>query len=84
MHRQVIENLELSGVLILETCTPEQLRYGTGGPSRAEMMMDAAVLREERGGPDFQWLSERKREGIEGRYHRGRGHVVQAVARKPG
>lgn len=83
VHRRVVEGLRPGGIFILEAYTPRQLDYGTGGPPAAEMMMDEETLRSELAGLDFQWLSEGEREVIEGQYHTGLAHVVQAVARKP-
>ncbi len=83
VHRRVVEALRPGGVLILEAYTPEQLRFGTGGPPVAELTMDLATLEDELAGLVFEVASEREREVFEGRYHRGPGHVVQIVGRKP-
>jgi hypothetical protein len=63
--------------------TPEQLRFGTGGPPVAALTMDLATLQVELAGLVFEVAGEREREVFEGRYHRGRDHVVQFVGRKP-
>ena len=49
----------------------------------AEMTMDLATLEDELAGLVFEVARELEREAFEGRYHRGRGHVVQIVGRKP-
>jgi 2-polyprenyl-3-methyl-5-hydroxy-6-metoxy-1,4-benzoquinol methylase len=83
VHRRVVEGLRPGGVLILEAYTPEQLRFGTGGPPVAEMTMALAALEAELSGLVFEVAREQEREVFEGRYHHGRGHVVQIVGRKP-
>jgi hypothetical protein len=45
---------------------------------------DLATLGVELAGLVFDVAHEREREVFEGRYHRGRGHVVQIVELKPG
>ena len=47
------------------------------------MTMDLLRLEEELTGLDFEYARECEREVIEGKYHTGRGHVVQLVGRKP-
>ncbi len=83
VHRRVVAGLRPGGVLILEAYTPEQLRLGTGGPPAAELTMDLATLEGELARLVFEVAGEREREVFEGRYPRGRGHVVQIVGRKP-
>jgi SAM-dependent methyltransferase len=83
VHRRVVERLRPGGVLILEAYTPEQLRFGTGGPPVVELTMDPATLEDELAGLVFELAHEREREVFEGRYHRGSGHVVQILGRKP-
>ncbi|WP_200389711.1 hypothetical protein [Thiocapsa imhoffii] len=83
VHRRVVEGLRPGGVLILEAYTPEQLRFGTGGPPVAELTMSLATLQVELDGLMFEVARECEREVFEGRYHQGRGHVVQIIGRKP-
>jgi hypothetical protein len=70
VHRRVVDGLRPGGVLILEAYTPEQLRFGTGGPPVAELTMDLATLEVELAGLVFEVAREREREVFEGRYHR--------------
>ncbi|RKT37926.1 SAM-dependent methyltransferase [Thiocapsa rosea] len=83
VHRRVVEGLRPGGALILEAYTPEQLRFGTGGPPVAELTMSLATLQVELAGLVFEVARECEREVFEGRYHQGRGHVVQILGRKP-
>ncbi|WP_017301601.1 class I SAM-dependent methyltransferase [Nodosilinea nodulosa] len=83
VHRQVVAGLRPGGVFVLEAYTPRQLDFKTGGPPKAEMMMDLATLRQELGGLDFKQAAELEREIQEGRFHQGRSAVVQVLAFKP-
>ena len=81
--RSCPETLRPGEVLILEAYTLEQLRLGTGGPPVAELSIDLATLEDELAGLVFEVARKREREVFEGRYHHGRGHVVQISGRKP-
>jgi len=83
VHAAIPRALRPGGILLLEAYTPAQLDHGTGGPPVAELMMDAASLRDELQGLVFEHLAECEREVVEGKGHRGTGAVVQAIARKP-
>jgi 2-polyprenyl-3-methyl-5-hydroxy-6-metoxy-1,4-benzoquinol methylase len=83
LHAAVVQALKPGGVLVLESYTPEQLTYKTGGPPVAEMMMTLAGLREELAGLTFVVGCEKVREIQEGKFHFGTSAVVQVVARKP-
>jgi len=82
VHKRATKALKPGGVLILEAYTPKQLEFGTGGPPNAAMMMTLQDLREELTGLDFEIGRELERNVLEGKYHTGRGHVVQVVARR--
>jgi 2-polyprenyl-3-methyl-5-hydroxy-6-metoxy-1,4-benzoquinol methylase len=83
LHKQVVEGLRPGGMLVLEAYRPEQLQYKTGGPPTAEPMMMLSALREELTGLEIIHGEELVREVIEGKYHTGKGAVVQVLARKP-
>lgn len=83
LHRQIVAGLKPGGVLILEAYTPAQLALGTGGPKVVELMMSAEALRAEFNGLDVELIQELERDVVEGKFHTGRGAVVQLVARKP-
>jgi SAM-dependent methyltransferase len=82
LHRSVVAALRPGGVLLLESYTPGQLAYKTGGPPSAELLMTLAAVREELAGLDFLTAEEKLREVHEGRYHDGMSAVLQVVARK--
>jgi SAM-dependent methyltransferase len=83
LMRGIVDGLRPGGLLLLEAYVPRQLELGTGGPPRAELMLDEATLRDELSGLEFLRLEEVEREIREGRGHHGRSAVVQVVARKP-
>jgi hypothetical protein len=83
LHRAVVAALKPGGVLLLESYTPGQLEYKTGGPPTADMMLTLAAAREELAGLELLHAEEKLREVHEGSYHEGRSAVVQVVARKP-
>ena len=83
LHAEVVAGLRPGGVFILEAYTPAQLEWGTGGPPTAELMMKREALTEELEGLEFEEAVERERDVIEGRFHTGRGAVVQVLAHKP-
>lgn len=83
LHRSVVMALRPGGVLLLESYTPKQLEYKTGGPPTAELMMTLGAVREELAGLEFLDAEEKLREVHEGKYHDGMSAVLQVVARKP-
>ncbi len=83
LHRSAVAALRPGGVLLLESYTPKQLEYKTGGPPTAELMMTLAAVREELDGLEFVDAEEKLREVHEGKYHHGLSAVLQIVARKP-
>jgi len=82
VHRQVVDGLRPGGVLLLEAYTPRQLQFATGGPPVAELTMDLESLRRELTGLELVHAEELEREVHEGRYHFGRGAVVQLIGIK--
>ena len=83
VHHRVVAGLRPGGVLVLEAYTPTQLKLKTGGPPTADMLMTLDTLRQELDGLHFTHAMELERDIIEGKYHTGRGAVVQVVAVKP-
>lgn len=82
IHKKVIESLKPGGIFILEAYTPEQLKYKTGGPPVADLMMTAGELQSELSGLKILKLEEKIRDVFEGKGHHGTSSVVQLVARK--
>ena len=83
VHAAVVQGLKSGGVFILEAYTPAQLVLGTGGPKVPELLMTLDNLRDELAGLEFVVAREIERDVTEGRFHQGRGAVVQILARRP-
>jgi protein-L-isoaspartate O-methyltransferase len=83
LHRKVVSGLRPGGVFVLEAYTPSQLALRTGGPQDVDMTMTLAQLKLELDGLVFEHAQELEREVVEGKFHTGRGAVVQLVAHKP-
>jgi len=71
-----------SGFLLLEGYRPEQLAYGTGGPSDANKLYTPALLREAFADMDILLLEEYDADLSEGERHKGMSAVVDLVAQK--
>jgi len=82
VYGQAVAGLKVGGAFLLEAYTPEQLRYGTGGPKSADLMPTLAELRTELDGLDLVHAVEREREVLEGQGHFGLSAVVDIVAVK--
>jgi len=75
--------LEPGGRLILEGYRPEQIAYGTGGPSQPEHLYDRDMLTMAFADFDIEHLEERDVVIEEGSGHRGMSAVIDLIARKP-
>ncbi|WP_455365245.1 SAM-dependent methyltransferase [Kaarinaea lacus] len=83
LHKKIVNGLRSGGVLILEAYRPDQLKYKTGGPPTAEFMMTLEGLEEELHGLNFEYGVELDRDVVEGKFHTGKGAVVQIIGVKP-
>ena len=83
LHEKIVKGLRPGGVLILESYRPDQLKYGTGGPPTAELMMTLEGLEKELKGLNFDYGVELDRDVVEGKFHTGKGAVVQVIGVKP-
>ncbi len=79
VNKAVVRGLAPGGILILESFTPLQLSFGTGGPPHADRLVSLATLEEEFEGLKFLVAQETEREIHEGRMHSGRSAVAQLV-----
>lgn len=75
--------LKPGGLLLLEGYRPEQLGYGTGGPSAVENLYTEALLKEAFAGFEVVELKAYDAEIGEGRGHAGMSALIDFVARKP-
>ncbi|WP_455206564.1 SAM-dependent methyltransferase [Kaarinaea lacus] len=83
LHKKIVNGLRSGGVLVLESYRPDQLKYKTGGPPTAEFMMTLEGLEEELKGLNFDYGVELDRDVVEGKFHTGKGAVVQIIGVKP-
>ncbi|HXA13480.1 MAG TPA: class I SAM-dependent methyltransferase [Opitutaceae bacterium] len=83
VYRQVVAGLCPGGLFVLESYTPAQLAFGTGGPKDPAMLSTLAGLRDELAGLEFLIGHEIEREVMEGTGHTGRAAVVQVLAKRP-
>ena len=82
IHANIAAALSTDGALLLEAYTPEQLKFATGGPPIAAMMMQAGELQKELSDLQIRLCTELQREVVEGAGHNGTGAVVQFIGIK--
>ena len=71
------------GLLLMQGYRPEQLAYGTGGPSCAENLYTSSLLRSAFEGFEILALREHDSMTSEGKGHHGMAALIDLVARKP-
>jgi len=74
--------LREGAVFLLIGYTPEQLRYGTGGPGDVDRLYDPDVLRRELALFTLDRFVAREYEMDEGPAHRGMSAVIEVIARR--
>lgn len=79
----MVRALKPEGLLMLQGYRPEQLQYGTGGPSSAENLYTEAMLRHAFG--SLELLALRAHDDVihEGTGHNGMSALIDLVATKP-
>jgi len=82
VHAKIVRALKTGGVFLAEAYTPKQLEFKTGGPPVKELLVDLPMLRKELKGLRFIHALETEREIHEGKFHFGKGAVVQVIAMK--
>jgi SAM-dependent methyltransferase len=75
--------LKPGGLLLLEGYRPEQIAYGTGGPSLSQNLYTEALLREAFADLEILDLLAYDAEVQEGAGHHGRSALIDLVARRP-
>lgn len=81
VHASMLRALKPGGIAILQSFTPAQLQFSSGGPKDVDMLCSAELLREEFAGAEILELEEKTVHLDEGHKHSGMGAVVQAVFR---
>jgi len=82
VHRAVAGALRPGGTFVLEAYTPAQLEHRTGGPPVRELLYELDAVRADLDGLRLEQAEELVREVAEGKYHHGRGAVLQVLARR--
>ena len=82
LFQTVQERLNKGGFFIMEVYTPEQLKYGTGGPPSAEMMYCKSDVESDLKGFEFYISEEVIRDVKEGVGHSGQSSVLRVCAKK--
>lgn len=82
LHHKVVSTLKPGGQLIMESFTPEQLNYSSGGPPVLEMLYSAEMMKNDFNGLEIKQIEECITDLNEGKYHCGEGAVVRLLARK--
>ena len=75
--------LRPGGLLLLQGYRPEQIAYGTGGPSAVENLYTEDLLRTEFADFDILELASHDSKIEEGDGHRGPSALIDLVARRP-
>lgn len=83
LFRRMVAALKPGGRLLLQGYRPEQLAYGTGGPSAVENLYTADLLRSAFAGLEIEGLEAYDQAIEEGLAHRGMSALIDLVARKP-
>lgn len=82
VHAGVVRGLKPEGVFLLEAYDPEQLRFKTGGPPVAELMMTKDQVIEEIAGLNILHAATVERSIHEGHLHNGRSMTTEILAKK--
>ncbi|MGZ5078304.1 MAG: SAM-dependent methyltransferase [Usitatibacter sp.] len=77
------QSLAPGGLLILQGYRPEQIAYGTGGPSQIENLYTEELLRESFADLEILHLASHDDAVDEGPGHRGMSALIDLVARRP-
>ena len=79
----MVRALAPGGLLLLQGYRPEQLAYGTGGPSEADNLYSEPLLRGSFAGLEIVHLGVHDSVLAEGAGHSGPSALIDLVARKP-
>ncbi len=82
LHEQIYQGLRPGGVFILEGFSKRQLELNTGGPRKAELLMNLEAIKQELQLLKLRHIIETERNIHEGRIHNGRGSVIQVIGVK--
>ena len=82
IHEKCVRSLIKGGIFLMESYSPNQRKYATGGPKDPDLLADIEDLKNEFSSLQLFIAREIERDVFEGRYHNGRSAVVQILACK--
>ena len=82
VYGKAVAGLSSGGAFILESYSPEQISYGTGGPKDPSLLPDLESLKVELKGLKFAVCRQVERVVMEGIGHSGMASVVQVIGIK--
>jgi SAM-dependent methyltransferase len=84
VHALAAAALAPGGVVILESFTPRQLAFSSGGPRQLDMLYEPGTIRGDF--PGVEWVSLAESEVVldEGPLHQGRAALLRGLGRKAG
>lgn len=83
LHARMLQAVRPGGLVILEGFRPEQIDYGTGGPSNVDMLYTPQMLSDDFAEAELLHLKAVEPELDEGPFHAGKAATVRMVARRP-
>jgi SAM-dependent methyltransferase len=82
-HTKMGKWLKPGGSILLEAFTPDQLKYGTGGPSDQTMLYNFQILKADFSSFQINHLEEGETHLEEGTGHSGLASTIRMIAQKP-
>ena len=82
IYPRIVSALKPEGLLLLESYTPDQLKFGTGGPPIIDYLLTCQLAEKYFGEMKIERCEELERDVTEGIGHTGIGAVLQLVAEK--
>jgi cyclopropane fatty-acyl-phospholipid synthase-like methyltransferase len=82
VHKQIEENLVKGGLFILESYTPKQLEFNTGGPSSVDMLYTEEQIKSDFDSIEWILAQETLKNITEGAGHLGKSSTLQMIGRK--
>lgn len=82
LYKTIKKHLMPGGLALLEVYRPEQLKFGTGGPPKVDMMYTKKEIEKSLSFLDSIILNECERDISEGIGHNGKSAVVQYLGKK--
>lgn len=82
VHEKIYKSLKENGIFLFEAYTPNQIKFGTGGPKDPDMCLTKEIVQEELNQFKTLKMEEKERHISEGKYHQGQSAVLQFIGKK--